>query len=62
MTGQNGVGGVVLGASTAGIALLPATGTNPIFKILPYATFFLGMLVIMNFIFTRIAKKFLSRA
>lgn len=52
----------VLGASTAavgGVAMLPYTGNNPIFMILPYLSIVLGVIVLVTLITTRILRKLL---
>ena len=62
MSGEGGVTGQVLGASTAtvaGIALLPATGGDIALKILPLLAITLGLTCLASFLITRLIKKVL---
>ena len=55
--------GQVLGATTAavgGIAILPATGGNPLAQLLTYTAIIVGSLVLLSFILTRLAKRFIA--
>lgn len=58
-------GGSVASATTgvattvAGIAVLPNTGSSPILTVLSLATIAAGSLIIVSFVFSRIASRFI---
>lgn len=60
MTGQSGpnITSAVTsgGATVAGIAALPNTGSNPVLMVLSIATIVLGSAILGSFVYTRLAN------